>query len=168
MAATHPGIDHSVLAPSVDDTFTICLANDSRELAESSASGAGSVVAAVTDVASGGIRQVGTATAAGGDVALDMINGGDAAISAVAAASSAAVLASAFADISPAVVQSGIGAGDVSLDLANNGTLLINAAASASGTHALAVAGLNNGVASARRFDEHGRCFRQDRQRWGS
>src|SRR3954471_5320279 len=88
-ASTNPGIDHSITSPNVDDTLTICLADDVCDFGVT-ASGSGTVNAAVNDVASGAIRQVGTATAVGGDVLLHMVNGGTAAISAIATASSAA------------------------------------------------------------------------------
>ena len=144
-AATNPGIDHSISAASVNDALTICLAADNCEFG-TTASGAGTVSAVVNSVASGEIRQVGTATGAGGDVVLDMLNDGAAAISAIATASAAAGHASAVADVASAIVQSGFAPGDATLDLTNNGTLLIHAAASASGTQALAAASVNGAI----------------------
>ncbi|HEY6048361.1 MAG TPA: autotransporter domain-containing protein [Sphingomicrobium sp.] len=141
-AATAPGIEHAVTAPSVDDTLTICLAGDSCSTGVTS-SGSGSVAATVNSVASGEIRQVATATGAApahGDVTLHMTNAGDATIAAVATASAAGGVASALALVQPAIAQTGVGAGDVALSLTNAGGLLIDAAAAASGTNPLAAA----------------------------
>ncbi|HSR00620.1 MAG TPA: hypothetical protein VLM36_11995, partial [Sphingomicrobium sp.] len=144
-AATNPGIDHQVTSANVDDTLTICLADDSCNYGVAS-SGSGLVTAVLKSVAAGEIRQVGTATGIGGNVVLDMSNGGAASFSALADASAAGGLASAFATISPAIVQSGAGSGDVTLELTNAGTLMINAAASASASHALAAASANGAI----------------------
>ena len=162
IAATNPGLDHSVIAATVNDQLSICLATDTCEFG-TTASGAGTVSAVVNSVASGEIRQVGTPTGAGGDVVLDMLNAGDVAISAIATAS-AAGLASAFATIAPAIVQSGFASGDATLDLTNDGTLLINAEASASGTQALAAAAVNGAIHQFARVHRKWRCIGVDRK----
>jgi trimeric autotransporter adhesin len=133
IAATNPGIEHVVTSPNVDDTLTICAIDDACDFGVTS-SGAGSVSATVGSAPTGQVRQIGTATAVGGDVTLHMANDGDAAFSAVASASGAGGAATAFASIAPAIEQSGQGQGDVALDLTNGGTIHIGAVADASAT----------------------------------
>src|SRR4051794_41370113 len=70
-ASTNPGIDHSITSPNVDDTLTICLADDVCDFGVT-ASGSGTVNAAVNDGASGAFRPGGTATGGGGDRLLNM------------------------------------------------------------------------------------------------
>jgi len=144
-AATDPGFEHVVTAPDVSDTLTICDVGDACAFGVTD-SGAGTVTAFVNSVASGQVRQVGTATAAGGTVDLHMTNGGDAAFIAAATASSAAGLATALASIDSAIQQTGFGSGDIALDLTNDGTLLIDAGAFASAMHALAAATVNGAI----------------------
>src|SRR3982750_1289931 len=104
-AATDPGFELVVTAPSVDDTLVICDLDHSCAFGVTN-SGSGVVNASVTDAASGAIRQIGIATggAPGGDVTLHMTNGGTATIAAVASAGAAGGAASAFALVQPAIV----------------------------------------------------------------
>lgn len=145
-AAAGPGIEHANTSTNVADTLTICLVDEHCEFGASQTAPA-AAQAAVSDVASGQIRQVGTATGTLGTVDLVMDNDGTASIAALAHATGPATFAYATASLTNAIFQAGMGAGNVAADLDNDGELAIEALATANGQIAKANAAVRTAIA---------------------